>query len=71
MFWMLIAVLALVGGGLALTRRKSAVEEPTEPWRASLGDDEPLDLDEIRRAEQEWLDEDDGWEEEDDEPAFR
>jgi hypothetical protein len=71
MLWMLIAVLALVGGGLALARRKSEVAEASEPWRASLGEDEPLDLDEIRRAELEWLDEDDGWEEEDDEPAFR
>ena len=71
MFWVFVAVLAIVGGGLALRRRSVDGEVAAEPWRASLDEDEPLDLEEIRRAEEEWLDDDEGWEEEDSEPAFR
>jgi len=56
MLWVLMAVLVLVAG-LSLMRRRAAYESmEDEPWRASLqADDEPLDLDEIRRAEEEWL----------------
>lgn len=55
MFWMAMALL-LVAAGIGLTsrrRRYESVEE--EPWRASLEEDEPLDMDEARRAEEEFL----------------
>lgn len=63
----LLGVLALLAG-LAALRRRRRPPEPEEPWRRSLEDDEPLDLEEIRRAEEEFLaggveedfDEDDG-----------
>jgi hypothetical protein len=61
MLWAFMALLVLVGG-MAMFRRRRVYESPAdEPWRASLADDdEPLDLEEIRRAEDEWL-ERDGW----------
>lgn len=56
MLWMALAILALVAGFLALRRRRGYESVETEPWRASLAEeDEPLDLEEIRRAEEEWL----------------
>jgi hypothetical protein len=64
--FLLLTVLALVGGALALSRRgrggwearqKERVER--EPWAASLEDDdahdEPLDEDAIREAEDAFL----------------
>lgn len=54
MFWVLMALLVVAAGFLVRSRSRPTVED--EPWRASLEDeDEPLDLDEIRRAEDEWL----------------
>lgn len=59
MLWITMALLVLLGG-FAVLRRRRAYETPEhEPWRASLDDDEPLDMDEIRKAEEEWLDEPD------------
>lgn len=68
MFWLLLTVLALLGGLAMSPRRKSYESVEEEPWRASLEDDDPLDVEEARRAEEEWLE--DSWEEEeeDDEP---
>ena len=49
-----------------MTRRRSYESVEDEPWRASLDEDEPLDLDEIERAEEEFY-EDEGWSGDDDE----
>ncbi|HUE97437.1 MAG TPA: hypothetical protein VMN39_12310 [Longimicrobiaceae bacterium] len=65
MFWVLMALLVVAGG--VLLRRRQPIGEDREPWRASLREeeeDEPLDLEEIRRAEDEWLAEE-AWAEED------
>lgn len=59
----LLAVLVLLGGAFALSRRRRPRELDQEPWRASLQDDEPLDIDAIRDAEEEFLADD--WEEDD------
>jgi hypothetical protein len=56
MLWIILAILAIAGGFLA--RRRSTNDIDEEPWRASLrepDDDEPLDIEEIRNAEEEWL----------------
>jgi hypothetical protein len=60
LFWLILAVFALVGGAAMLNRRRTYESPEAEPWRASLDDDEPLDLEEIRRAEEEFLS-DEGW----------
>ena len=54
MFWLILALLVIFAGfALRKQRRSYAVER--EPWEADPGiDDEPLDMDEIRRAEEEW-----------------
>lgn len=55
MFWITMALFVLWGGFLMVNRRRRnyrSTEE--EPWRASLESDAPLDIDEIRRAEEEW-----------------
>jgi hypothetical protein len=57
MLWLFLTLIAVVGGLLALRRKRfyAAAEMEAEPWRASLTEeDEPLDLDEIRKAEEEW-----------------
>lgn len=54
MYGILFALLVLIAV-LALLFRGRPAPEADEPWRASLReDDEPLDIDEIRRAEEEW-----------------
>jgi hypothetical protein len=56
MLWIILAILAIAGGFLA--RRRSTNDVDEELWRASLrepDDDEPLDIEEIRNAEEEWL----------------
>jgi hypothetical protein len=55
MFWIVMALLVVAAGiGMAgRSRRYESVQE--EPWRASLDDDEPLDVDAARRAEEEFL----------------
>lgn len=55
MFWVMMAL--LVAAGFLLRRRETGSTED-EPWRASIeaeGDEAPLDIEEIRRAEEEWL----------------
>lgn len=55
MFWLALALLVVLAA-FSLARRRRAYEAAAdEPWRASLGDDEPLDVEEARRAEEEWL----------------
>lgn len=61
MFWILMAILVVMGAALVLRRRRQYETPRQEPWRSSLAKDEPLDLEEIRRAEDEWLQED-AWE---------
>jgi hypothetical protein len=68
MLWILMAMLVLLAGAAAVRRRHVGPRVEDEPWRASLGEDEPLDVDEIRRAEEDWLreaDAEDGLGEED------
>jgi hypothetical protein len=56
MLWVLMALLVLVAGMSMMLRRRQYETVETEPWRASLADErEPLDMEEIRRAEDEWL----------------
>ncbi len=70
MFWILLAVLVVIGAWLAFARRRRYETVEDEPWRASLADDdEPLDMEEARRAEQEFLA--DHWDEEEDEEPWR
>ena len=58
MLWLVLSLLALAGGLLMLRRRRSYGTVEEEPWRASLREEDGgLDLDEIRRAEEEWLQE--------------
>ncbi len=56
MLWLLMALFVIVGGVMMLRRKAEFVAGEDEPWRQSLGEDEPLDIDEIRRAEEEWSD---------------
>ena len=74
MFWVLMALLVVAAGVLLRGRGRTVVED--EPWRASLdeGDDEPLDMEEIRRAEDEWLAEEsaaESWREDEGEEDWR
>jgi len=56
MLWLFMAVLVLVAGLAVMRRRRRYEAASDEPWRASLQrDDEPLDVQEIRQAEEEWL----------------
>jgi hypothetical protein len=65
-FWLILSVLALAGGAAMLQRRRAYESPDAEPWRRSLGEDEPLDLEAIRRAEEEFLAaEESGWSEDD------
>lgn len=59
-FWLILTILALVAG-FAAVRRRSPASIEREPWEADPADDEPLDMEEIRRAEAEWEAEQD-WE---------
>lgn len=70
MFWMMLAVLVVVGALLMIARRRRYETVEEEPWRASLvEDDEPLDIEEVRRAEEEFLAE--PWQEDEEEPWRR
>jgi len=62
MLWLLMALLVVVGGFSILRRRATFETAESEPWRQSLDEDEPLDFEEIERAEREWLESED-WEE--------
>jgi hypothetical protein len=66
MFWLLVAILAVVAFFAVAARRRSYESVEQEPWRASLGDDEPLDMEAARRAEEEWLKES-AWEDDNEE----
>jgi hypothetical protein len=62
MFWIGLAVLVLVGATLGMRRRRRYESVEDEPWRASLRDeDDEIDEEELRRAEEElrYSDEDD------------
>jgi hypothetical protein len=69
MFWLLVTVLAVVAFFAVASRRRGYESVEDEPWRASLKDDEPLDMEAARQAEEEWLKEN-RWEDEreEDEP---
>ena len=68
-FWLVLTILSIVAGVAAIRRRSpSSIER--EPWEPDPADDEPLDLDEIRRAEAEW-EADQGWEDPPEEEAWR
>ena len=68
LLWFGFAALVIVGA--LRMRARSVSTDDDEPWRASLyqDDDEPLDIEEIRQAEEEWLEEEAWSEAEDDEP---
>jgi hypothetical protein len=69
MLWLLMTVIAILGGFLMLRRKRSYESVEQEPWRASLAqEDEPLDLEEIRKAEEEWLNSTDWEDSPEDEP---
>jgi hypothetical protein len=67
MLGLLFAVLLVIAVLVVAARRRNAPVPADEPWRQSLvQDDEPLDIEEIRRAEAEWAAEEAfDWEEED------
>lgn len=54
MLWLLMALIVIVGSMMMLRRKRSYESVEDEPWRRSLVD-EPLDIEEIRREEEEWL----------------
>jgi uncharacterized membrane protein len=56
-FWLALVALLVIAFFAALSRRKRYESVEDEPWRASLQDDEPLDMDAAREAEEEWLQE--------------
>jgi hypothetical protein len=65
MFWFALTVLALLGGVLAVARRRRYESVAEEPWRASLrdDDDDEFDAEALRRAEEELDEYDDDVEE--------
>jgi hypothetical protein len=66
MLGLLFALLLVVAVLVAASRRRESPVLADEPWRESLlEDDEPLDIEEIRRAEAEWAEGAYEWEEDD------
>jgi len=55
-FWVILALLVLVAAAVVMRKRRHYESVEDEPWRASLGEDDELDVDEARRAEDEFLD---------------
>jgi hypothetical protein len=54
--WLALTVLLIAAFLLAVSRRKRYESVEDEPWRASLrDDDDELDMDAAREAEEEWL----------------
>ena len=53
MLWFILALLVLVAG-FALRRQRRSYPVEREPWEGEPEDDAPLDMEEIRRAEEEW-----------------
>ncbi len=71
MLWILMAFLVVLSAMVVLRRRARYESPGEEPWRASLqSEDEPLDLEEIRQAEDEWL-QDDGWRDSSEDDSWR
>jgi hypothetical protein len=70
MLWLLMTLLVLVAGIIVLRRKATFVAADDEPWRQSLDEDEPLDIDEIRQAEEEWI-ETTEWEDPPDDESWR
>jgi hypothetical protein len=68
-FWLALVALLVIGFFAALSRRRRYETVEDEPWRASLDDDEPLDMDAAREAEEEWLEQ--SWDEDDGGEAWR
>ena len=61
MFWILMAFFVVIGAMVVLRRRAQYESPREEAWRTSLeAENEPLDMEEIRQAEEEWL-ADDAW----------
>jgi hypothetical protein len=71
MFWLLLTVLTILGFFALAARRRRYESVEDEPWRASLQEDEPLDWDAARRAENEWLAENEWQEGEGDNEPWR
>jgi hypothetical protein len=71
MVGLILASLLAVAVAVVLLRGPRRQPLDDEPWRASLRepeDDEPLDMEEIRRAEEEWGADGESWDGNDDEP---
>lgn len=67
MIWFMLAIVTI---GAFVVRRRAANLFEGEAWRVSLEDDEPLDVEEARQAEEEWLQES-GWEDYEDDESWR
>jgi|GEM_PF-2716512 len=65
MFWLTLTILTVIAFFAVMKRRRRYESVEDEPWRASLGDEEPLDWDAAREAEDELLRERD-WQSDDD-----
>jgi hypothetical protein len=55
MFWLILTILTVVAFYAVMQRRRRYESVEEEPWRASLGDEEPLDWEAAQQAEAEWL----------------
>jgi hypothetical protein len=71
MFWIFLTILVVLAFFVAASRRRRYESVEEEPWRASLEDDEPLDWDAARKAEDEWLSEESWNSDGDDGEAWR
>ncbi len=60
MFWLILTALVIVAG-FALRKKRGSYAVEREPWDAEPSPEDPLDIEEIRRAEAEWEAEED-WE---------
>lgn len=68
MIWFMLAIITV---GAFVARRRAASYFEDEPWRASLDDsEEPLDIEEIRQAEDDWL-QDSSWQDLEDDESWR
>ncbi len=70
MLWLFLTLLLITGGVLLMRRKAAYVASEDEPWRRSLPEDAPLDIDEIRSAENEWTSGDD-WKDLPDDESWR
>lgn len=68
MIWFMLAIITV---GAFIARRRATHYFEEEAWRESLDDgEEPLDMDEIREAEEEWLEES-AWQDLEDDESWR